>query len=101
MLGVVAWFSGHPWGSPMLILAWAMAWLWASLSSRRIDLGAKQGLVWNGWRSVCINRGKDPFDQGNSWNVQDVLTQKSQRVETHWLSNDQRESLARWVGNPR
>jgi len=101
VLGGLAWFSGHRWGAPALILGWSMAWFWASLGSRRIDLGEKQGLAWTGWKSVCFNRGADDLGQGERWDVKDVLTQKSQQVETHWLSNDQRAALAQWTKRAR
>lgn len=96
VLGGAGWLSGHAWSGAVLIAGLGMAWFWASLATRRVDLGEKQGVVWTGWNSVCINRGQNPFTPGALWTVQDVLTGKSQQVDTGWLSAVQAAELAAW-----
>ena len=96
MISGAGWLSGHAWNGVVLIAGLAMAWFWASLATRRVDLGEKQGVVWTGWNSVCFNRGRNPFIPGEPWTVEDVLTGRSQQVDTRWLSAVQAEELAAW-----
>ncbi len=85
-------FPWHPVGETGLVLGMAGAWVLASLSTRRMDLGAKQGLFWTGFQSLCFDRDalKEEMRGVNPH------TGKSQRMDIHWLSQQQRDALTVW-----
>lgn len=89
-------FAWQPVGQVALVLGMGGAWVLGSLSTRTVSLGMRQGLVWTGFGSVCIHRGKNPAPEKASWVVDDVLTGKSQRVDAHWLTPAQRAVIASW-----
>jgi len=88
----------HAWtGQGALAAGMGMGWILSSLSSVTMDLGEKQGLAWNGFASICFYRGQCQLTKGKQqWEVSDVVTGKSQRLDVRWLSDGQRQALASW-----